>query len=59
MALGNLNKSNTVEHGRIITQKILGEHEVITAEQQFLDLILCFFIYLIWPWLLRFLAVLL
>jgi hypothetical protein len=32
-----------VEHGWIITQIFLGEHKVITAEQQFLGLILCFF----------------
>ena len=36
-----LMRITTVEHGRIITQKILGEHKVITAEQQFLGLILC------------------
>ena len=33
----------TVEHGQLITKKYLGEHKVITAEQQFLGLILCFF----------------
>ena len=32
-----------MEHGRIITPNFLGEHKVITAEQQFLGLILCFF----------------
>ena len=51
--------SSTVEHGRKITQKILGEHKVITAEQQFLGLILWFFMHLKWPWLLRLFAVLL
>ena len=30
----------TVEHGQLITKKYLGEHKVITAEQQFLGLIL-------------------
>ena len=40
---------STVEHGQIITKKILGEHKVITAEQQFLGLILCFFMHLKWP----------
>ena len=49
----------TVEHGQIITQHFLGEHKVITAEQQFLGLILCFFMYLKWPWLLHLFAVLL
>ena len=48
-----------MEHGRIITPNFLGEHKVITAEQQFLGLILCFFMYLKWPWLLRLFAVLL
>ena len=33
---------STVEHGQIITENFLGEHKVITAEQQFLALILCF-----------------
>ena len=51
--------SDTVEHGQLITKKYLGEHKVITAEQQFLGLILCFFMYLKWPWLLRLFAVLL
>ena len=32
----------------------LGEHKVITPKQQFLGIILCFFMYLKWPWLLRF-----
>ena len=49
----------TVEHGQLITKKYLGEHKVITAEQQFLGLILWFFMYLKWPWLLRLFAVLL
>ena len=50
---------NTVEHGQLITKTYLGEHKVITAEQQFLGLILWFFMYLKWPWLLRLFAVLL
>ena len=37
---------NTVEHGQLITKKYLGEHKVITAEQQFLGLILWFFMHL-------------
>ena len=41
--------TTTVEHGQLITKKYLGEHKVITAEQQFLDLILWFFMYLEWP----------
>ena len=48
--------SNTVEHGRKITQIFLGEHKVITPEQQFLGIILCFFMYLKWLWLLHFFA---
>ena len=54
-----LRASITVEHGRKITQNVLGEHKVITPKQQFLGLILCFFMYLKWPWLLHFFAVLL
>ena len=34
-----------MEHGQLITNKYLGEYKVITAEQQFLGLILCFFMY--------------
>ena len=49
----------TVTDGQKITKLFLGEHKVITAEQQFLGLILCFFMYLKWPWLLRLFAVLL
>ena len=49
----------TVEYGQLITKKYLSEHKVITAEQQFLGLILCFFMYLKWPWLLCLFAVLL
>ena len=44
----------TVEHGQKITQNFLGEHKVITPEQQFLGLILSFFMHLRWPWLSRF-----
>ena len=32
----------TMEHGRQITQHFLGEHKVITPEQQLLGIILCF-----------------
>ena len=46
----------TVQDGQKITKFFLGEHKVITSEQQFLGLILCFFMYLEWPWLLRFFA---
>ena len=45
---------STVKDGRKITQNILGEHKVITTEQQFLGVILSFFMHLRWPWLLRF-----
>ena len=34
----------------------LGEHKVITPKQQFLGIVLCFFMYFKWPWLLRFFA---
>ena len=50
---------DTVEDGRKITQNGLGEHKVITTEQQFLGVILSFFMHLRWPWLLRLFAVLL
>ena len=33
-----------------------GEHKVITPKQQPLGIILCIFMYLKWPWLLRFFA---
>ena len=36
-------RTNTVEHGRKITQNFLGEHKVITPEQQFLIIILWLF----------------
>ena len=49
----------TVKDGRKITQNVLGEHKVITTEQQFLGVILSFFMHLRWPWLLRLFAVLL
>ena len=48
--------NNTVEHGRNISQKVLGEHKVITPEKQFLGIILCFFMYSKWLWLLSFSA---
>ena len=47
---------NTVRDGRKITQNVLGEHKVITTEQQFLGVILSFFMHLRWPWLSRFFA---
>ena len=37
--------TTTVEHGQLITKKNWGDHKVITAEQQFLGLILWFFMY--------------
>jgi hypothetical protein len=49
-------QATTVQDGQKITKFFLGEHKVITSEQQFLGLILCFFMYLKWPWLLRFFA---
>ena len=49
----------TVEDGWKITQNVLGEHKVITTEQQFLGVILSFFMHLRWPWLVRLFAVLL
>ena len=49
----------TVKDGRKITQNVLGEHKVITTEQQFLGVILSFFMHLRWPWLLGLFAVLL
>ena len=45
--------NTTVEDGQKINKKNLGEHKVITPEQQFLGIILWFFMYLKWPWLLR------
>ena len=48
--------TNTVQDGWKITRIFLGENKVITAEQQFLGLILWFFMYLKWQWLLRFFA---
>ena len=35
--------NTTVEDGQKINKKKLGEHKVITPEQQFLGIILCFF----------------
>jgi hypothetical protein len=37
-------------------KKNLGEHKVITPKQQFLGIILCFFMHLKWLWLLPFIA---
>jgi hypothetical protein len=45
-----------VEEGQKINKIFLGEYKVITPEQQFLGIILCFSMYLKWPWLLRFFA---
>ena len=47
-------RTNTMEDGRKITQNVLGEHKVITTEQQFLGVILSFFMHLRWLWLSRF-----
>ena len=38
-----------MKDGRKITQNVLGEHKVITTEQQFLGVILSFFMHLRWP----------
>ena len=46
-SLGNI----TVQDRHQITQNVLGEHKVITTEQQFLGVILSFFMHLRWPWL--------
>ena len=46
----------TVQDGQQITQNVFGEHKVITTEQQFLAVILSFFMHLRWPWLSRFFA---
>ena len=48
-----------VKDGQKITPYVLGEHKVITIEQQFLGVILSFLMHLRWPWLLRLFAVLL
>ena len=45
---------STVEEGQKINKTFLGEYKVITPEQQFLGIILCFSMYFKWPWLLRF-----
>ena len=51
------NKSTTtVNDGQKITQNVLGEHKVITTKQQFLGVILSFFMHLRWWWLSRFFA---
>ena len=52
-------RTNTVQDGQKITQNFLGEHKVITTEQQFLGVMLSFFMHLRWLWLLRLFAVLL
>ena len=48
-------KAVTTGQGKI-TQNVLGEHKAITTEQQFLGVILSFFMHLRWPWLSRFFA---
>ena len=40
-----------MKDGQKITQDVLGEHKVITTEQQFLGVVLSFFMHLRWPWL--------
>ena len=47
-------QNTTAQDGQQITQNILGEHKVVTTEQQFLVVILSFSMHLRWPWLLRF-----
>ena len=42
----SMSDSSTVEHKQKITQKIFGEHKVITLGQQFLGVILSFFMHL-------------
>jgi hypothetical protein len=42
-------KAVTTGQGKI-TQNVFGEHKVITTEQQFLCVILSFFMNLRWPW---------
>ena len=39
-----------------LPQNVLSEHKVITTKQQFLGVILSFFMHLRWPWLSRFFA---
>ena len=51
--------SSTVRDGPKIIKMFLSEHKVITPKQEFLAIILCFFMYLKWPWLLCLFAVLL
>ena len=46
--------NTTVEDGQKINIKKLGEQKVTTPEQQFLGMILWFFMYLKQLWLLRF-----
>ena len=48
--------NSTVKDGQKITQNVLGEHKGITTEQQFLGVILSFFMHLRWPGLSRFFA---
>ena len=49
-----IKNTTTVKDRQKITQNVLGEHKVITTEQQFLGVILSFFMRLRWPWLSRF-----
>ena len=44
----------SVKDGQKTTQNVLGEYKVITTEQQFLGVILSFFMHLRWLWLSRF-----
>ena len=54
----NLHDTTPLENfGDSIEKKLcLSEHKVRTLKQQFLAMILWFFMYLKWPWLLRFFA---
>ena len=51
-------QSNTMaEISILIENKYFGgEHIIIALKQQLLGMILCFFVHLKWPWLLRFFA---
>ena len=37
--------ASTMEDGQKITKHFLGEHNLITPEQQFLSIILCFYVF--------------
>ena len=51
--------TSTVQDRHQKTQSVLGEHKVITTEQQFLGVILSFFMHLRWLWLLHFFGIML